>query len=68
MSDTEGDFDASTISSKSLRPGMTEEEATAIRRPGTRQADDLWAEHTTAGTCDFDRDGWSYGRIHELIE
>lgn len=50
------DFDDSTISSKStgLRPGMTEEEATAIRRPGTKQPSDLWTDHTTAGRFDFD--------------
>ena len=54
------DFDDSTISTKNtLRPGMTEEEATAIRRPGTKTPSDLWAEHTCAGTFDFDWMEWT---------
>jgi hypothetical protein len=54
------DFDDSTISTKNtLRPGMTEEEATAIRRPGTKAPSDLWAEHTCAGRFDFDWMEWT---------
>jgi hypothetical protein len=53
MSDSDDELDQSTISSKSMRTGMTEEEATAVGRPGTKQPSDLWADHTTMGMCDL---------------